>query len=157
MIGLFFDEVAIGQRVELGQYKFTDENITAYSSAFAPVAFQLDENAAAHGLFGRKCAAGFHIGSAWMACFVAKNTEARKAREALGQALPDIGPSPGLERIVWPAPVFAGDIISCCIETTDKRVSRSHPQWGLVTSHNTGHNQTGTKVLEFHSTVLVWI
>jgi acyl dehydratase len=155
MLGKFFHEIEVATYVDLGAYEFNEVNISSYSRKFAPVPFQLHETVAAEGLFGAKVAAGFHICSAWMACFVAKNTEARNAREAMGLTLPEIGPSPGLERIVWPAPVFAGDVIDYSTEITAKRVLRSRSEWGLVSSRNTGRKKSGTMVLEFQSMVLV--
>ncbi len=155
MLGLFFREIEVGSKVELGAYTFTEQNISLYAAQFAPVPFQLDDTDAASGLFGRKVAAGFHLCSAWMACFVAANAKARKLRETQGVTLPDIGPSPGIESVVWPSPVFAGDLVNYTTTVTAKRELRSRPGWGLVSACNSGHKQDGQLVLEFISKVLV--
>jgi acyl dehydratase len=155
MLGRFLEELEPGYLVQLGTYVFTDANIAAYIAKYAPVPFHLNASDAAAGLMGRKVAAGFHVCSGWMACFVAGNTAARASREAGGLVLPEIGPSPGLEDIAWPTPVYPGDVISYATEVTAKRVLKSRPYWGLVTARCSGRKQDGTLVVSFVSKILV--
>ncbi len=155
MLGRFLEELEPGYSAQLGTYCFTDANIAAYVAKFAPVPFHLNASNAESGLMGRKVAAGFHVCSGWMACFVETNSAARAAREADGLPLPEIGPSPGLEDIAWPVPVYPGDVISYATEITTCRLMRSRPQWGLISARCSGHKVDGTLVVSFTSKIIV--
>ena len=155
MIGLFYDEFDIGRVIELGSHEFYDGSISRFSAAFTPVGFHLDEAQAAQGLFGRKAAAGFHICCGWMSCFVATNTRERKRLAENGMALPDIGPSPGVQNIRWPSPVHPGDAVSFRITLTAKRELASRTTWGIVSMLAEGHKADGTLVMSFEGKVLV--
>lgn len=155
MIGLFLEEIEIGRKVDLGDYSFTDSNIASFAGRFAPVPFHVSAEVAKDGLFGKTAAAGFHICSAWMICFVITNAKARDGLAAEGKMLPELGPSPGLANVRWLQPVFAGDTVRNQATITALRELQSKPRWGLVTSLNEGFNQRGEAVLSFESKVLV--
>jgi acyl dehydratase len=155
MMGLFLQEFTPGQVFPLGSYTFTPENIRAYSTAFAPVGFHMNADHAEKGLFGKTAAAGFHTCAAWMSCFVARNTAARATRAGRGEALPEIGPSPGIASIRWPRPVHADDVISYRATVTATRPLASRPGWGLLTFLAEGHAPGGQLVMSFEGKVLV--
>ncbi len=155
MIGLFLEELEVGRVIPQGSYAFTAENIRAYSTAFTPVGFHMNQEEAGKGLFGKTAAAGFHTCSGWMTCFVATNTRARATGAAEGKPLPGIGPSPGVADIKWPRPVHAGDEISYRSTVTAKRLLASRPGWGMVTFFAEGHNTAGELVMSFEGRVLV--
>ncbi|NMD09493.1 MAG: dehydratase [Phyllobacteriaceae bacterium] len=155
MMGLFLEEFTPGQVFPLGSYTFTAENIRAYSTAFAPVGFHMNADQAEKGLFGKTAAAGFHTCSGWMSCFVASNSKARAQRADKGEALPEIGPSPGIAKVRWPRPVHAGEAISYHTRVVAARLLNSRPGWGMVTFLNEGHNPKGDVVMSFEGKVLV--
>lgn len=154
MMGLFMEEIRLGERIELGQYGFTIENMKAYSRKFDPVGFHVDEAAGIAGPYGAITAAGLHVGCAWMACYISHNTAARLALESQGKILPELGPSPGFKNMRWLKPVFDGDVVSYFSCATSKRRLASRPGWGLVHGHNEGINQNGETVFLFESAVL---
>jgi|GEM_PF-788844 acyl dehydratase len=155
MMGLYLQEFTPGEVFQLGSYTFTAENIRAYSTAFAPVGFHMNADQAEQGLFGKTAAAGFHTCSGWMTCFVASNTSARTVRAAKGEALPEIGPSPGIAKVRWPRPVFPGEAISYRSTVVASRALASRSGWGMVTFVSEGHNGEGTLVMSFEGRVLV--
>ncbi len=155
MLGRFFEELEPGFSAQLGTYDFTEANIAAYVSEFAPVPFHLNSTDAAGGLMKRKVAAGFHVCSGWMACFVAANSAARETLAAEGHVLPEIGPSPGLENIDWSAPVYPGDVISYSTDVLSGRILATRPQWGLIVARCRGFKPDGTQVVSFTSKILV--
>ncbi|MFC7872030.1 MaoC family dehydratase [[Kitasatospora] papulosa] len=55
----------------------------------------------------------------------------------------------GFEEIRFTHPVFAGDTLYAQTEITGRRLSRSHPDTGIVTCRTTGHNQDGKTVVTF--------
>jgi itaconyl-CoA hydratase len=61
----------------------------------------------------------------------------------------------GWSSIRLPAPVFAGDTLYAETEILDKRLSRSRPGEGIVTSRTTGTKSTGEVVITFERSFLV--
>jgi len=80
---------------------------------------------------------------------VERRTRQREAAIARGEKPVAFGPSPGFRDLRWVKPVYAGDTLTFRTTVADKRPSASRPEWGLVLSHNTGHNQRGELVYEF--------
>lgn len=152
---LWFDEVMPGARAELGSYRFTGENITAFARKFDPQAFHLDDEAARNTHFGALCASGWHVSAAYMRCCADHNFAGCDAAEAAGKELPPLGPSPGFENLNWLKPVHVGDTITYFNEITSKRPMSSRSDWGLVFALNTGVNQRGEMVFRFDGKLLV--
>jgi acyl dehydratase len=154
VIGLFLEELELDKRVALGSYSFTHANMLVYSSRFDPVGFHVDEEAGRASIYGAMTAAGLHVASGWMACFVRTNTAAREALSAAGKPLPAIGPSPGFKNMKWLKPVYAGDVLSYFTTTTRKRPLASRPGWGMASSYCEGLNQHGILVFSFEGAVM---
>jgi itaconyl-CoA hydratase len=62
----------------------------------------------------------------------------------------------GWDEVRLPAPVFVGDTIYAQSEVLEARESRSRPSAGIVKLRTTGFNQTGTVVITFTRTVMVY-
>jgi acyl dehydratase len=154
MMGLFLEEVVLGERIALGSYCFTAENMIAYSRKFDPVDFHVDEAAGRASIFGAMTAAGLHVASSWMACYIEHDTKMRAALKAQGKALPEVGPSPGFKNMRWKKPVFAGDVVTFFATATAKRALASRPGWGLLSGLSEGVNQNGVLVFSFESAEL---
>jgi itaconyl-CoA hydratase len=58
------------------------------------------------------------------------------------------------DRVMHPAPVFAGDTVYAETEVLEKRVSRSRPGRGIVKLRQRGLNQRGEVVVELDRSVL---
>ena len=151
----FWDDIAIGERTELGRHTFTADSIKSFARRFDPQPFHLDEVAAARSHFGALCASGWHTASVWMRLMVEHTNREDQAMRARGEPVAALGPSPGFRELKWLKPVYVGDIISYSTEVIDKRASNSRPAWGLVTIRNGGTNQNGGVVISFVSTVFV--
>ena len=84
----FFEDINVGERIELGHHRFTAEEIKAFAARFDPQPFHLDEAAAARSSFGALCASGWHTASIWMRLLVdhwQRDDEALRARGAAGR------------------------------------------------------------------------
>jgi acyl dehydratase len=145
----FFEDVPVGETVVLGTYAFTPETVVAFAREFDPQPFHVDPEAARRSHFGGLVASGWHTAAAWMKRLVERRTRQRQAALARGARTVNFGPSPGFRDLRWVKPVYAGDTLTFRTTAVDKRVSGSRPEWGLVFSHNTGHNQRGELVYEF--------
>ena len=151
----FFEDVVVGERVEVGRYTFTTDNIKAFARRFDPQLFHLDEAAAARSHFGALCASGWHTAAVWMRLMVDYQRSEDDARRARGEPVAVLGPSPGFRELKWLKPVYVGDIITYSTEVIETRASNSRPDWGLMTIRNTGVNQKGEPVISFISVAFV--
>jgi acyl dehydratase len=151
----FFEDIAIGQRREVGSFTFTADAIKKFAGQFDPQAFHLDEEAGRQSLFGGLAASGWHVGSVCMKLMVADGQ--RLANEALarGEKVAIWGPSPGFRELRWIKPVLAGDTISFASEVHSLRSSEKRPEWGILQARNTGTNQRGELVFSVLATAFV--
>jgi acyl dehydratase len=151
----FFEDVAVGQRRELGSFTFTAEAIKSFAVQCDPQRFHLDEEEGRKSLFGGLAASGWHVGSVCMKLLVADGQ--RQAKEALarGAEIATWGPSPGFRELRWIKPVLAGDTITFASEVTSLRSSESRPAWGILEARNSGTNQRGELVFSILATAFV--
>ncbi|MEX2127701.1 MAG: MaoC family dehydratase [Xanthobacteraceae bacterium] len=144
----FFEDIAIGDRRELGHYTFGAEDIKQFAARYDPQPFHTDEAVAARSHFGGLVASGWHTASIFM------KLQAREIA-ARGAEPERTGISPGFRELRWPKPVFAGDTLTYTTEVIRKRELASRPEWGIVFSHITAVNQRGELVLEFEGCVFI--
>jgi acyl dehydratase len=145
----YFDDIAIGDRMELGSHTFTAEDIKTFAGQYDPQAFHMDEAAAAQSHFGALCASGWHTIAVWMRLRVLYGRREDAERAARGEVIAKLGPSPGFRELRWLKPVYVDDTITYASEIAEKRASQSRPGWGLVFARNTGTNQKGEVVMSF--------
>jgi acyl dehydratase len=150
-----FDRIALGEPRELGSHHFTIDEIKRFATAYDPQPFHLDEEAAAHSLFGGLCASGWHTAAAMMRAFV--DFAGREAEQAKRRGEPRLryGVSPGFDDLKWLKPVYPGDTIHFSGEVVAKRRSKSRPGWGILTLRTRGTNQNGEPVFEVTSHLFV--
>lgn len=151
----FFDDIVVGERHGMGSYEFSAEEIKRFAQAFDPQPFHTDEAQAANSHFGRLCASGWHTMAVWMKLNVREMNRLDAELSAAGSACALQGPSPGFDQLKWLKPVYAGDTITFDLEVLATKISRSRPQWGLVTTSNVGRNQHGEVVVTFVGHVFI--
>ncbi|MGO3933969.1 MaoC family dehydratase [Rhodopseudomonas pseudopalustris] len=151
----YYEDIAVGQRRELGSFTFTAEAIKEFARKFDPQPFHLDEEAGRRSLFGGLAASGWHVSAVCMRLLVADGQ--REAAEAMARGeLPAVGgPSPGFKDLRWIKPVLAGDTIRFASEVESIRISESRPQWAILQGRNTGTNQRGELVFSFLASAFV--
>ena len=149
------DLFEIGERIEIGSYTFSAEEIIAFARKYDPQPFHMNEEAARNSMLGGLCASGWHTTAVWMKMNVAYHKANSTRLEAEGKPAPQFGPSPGLSNLKWFKPVFAGDTIRYFNTVTAARRRRSKPEWGIVELLSEGFNQNGEKVVQFDNAVLV--
>jgi acyl dehydratase len=151
----FFEDIGIGDTLELGDHTFSRDEIVRFAEKYDPQAFHLSEEAAARTHFGRLCASGWHTASVFMKLWVRAHMAQREEALAEGRTPARLGPSPGFENLRWLKPVYVGDTLSYRRTVTGKTESRSRPEWGLVHSDMLAVNQDGKLVFSFKGTVFV--
>jgi acyl dehydratase len=151
----FFEDMAVGQRRELGSFTFTADDIKRFAAQFDPQRFHLDEEAGRNSLFGGLAASGWHVGSVCMKLLVADGQRQAREAAARGERVAVWGPSPGFRELRWIKPVLAGDTIAYASEVESMRTSGKRPEWGIVQARNTGTNQRGELVFSLLATAFV--
>ncbi len=134
---LYFDDMEVGDRHEVGGYTFTREEILEFGRRFDPQPFHVDEEAAKLSPYGGLIASGWHTVSVCMRILVTS---------LLGRESGSLG-SPGADQIRWLKPVRPGDTLSVLTEVIDKRPSSSKPDRGLIKQRWTARNQHGEDVM----------
>jgi acyl dehydratase len=150
----FFEDIAIGQRREVGSFTFTAEAIKKFAGQFDPQRFHLDEEAGRK-VFGGLAASGWHVGSVCMKLMVTDGQRRAKEAAARGEPVAVWGPSPGFRELRWIKPVLAGDTVSFASEIESLRTSEKRPEWGILQARNSGTNQRGELVFSFLATAFV--
>jgi acyl dehydratase len=145
----YFEDAKIGDRLELGSFTFTAEQIKKFALQFDPQPFHIDEEAGRRSQFGGLAASGWHVAAIYMKLIVASLQ--RRAQEGIsrGEKPVAVGPSPGFRELKWLKPVLAGDTLTFASEVCAVRALESRPQWGLVNFYNTGVNQRGELAFSF--------
>jgi len=151
----FFEEMALGQRRDVGSFTFTAEAIKRFAAQFDPQRFHLDEEAGRNSLFGGLAASGWHVGSVCMKLLVADAQRQSAEAAARGEKVAVWGPSPGFRELRWIKPVLAGDTISFASEIVGLRTSETRPEWGIVQGRHSGTNQRGELVYSLLATAFV--
>jgi acyl dehydratase len=149
---MWFEDVPLGEKITIGSYAFTEENIIAFARKYDPQPFHLDDEAAARSPYGGLIASGWHTAVIWMKLMIAH----RRARVAAGEALTQTNyVSPGVRDLRWLKPVRPGMILTYTNEATAKLDWPSRPEFGLLEGNNEARTQDGTLVYTFVNRVLI--
>lgn len=142
----WFEDVRLDTAYDLGSYTFTEDEIIRFGRLYDPQYFHVDPDAARHSHFGGLVASGWHTVSVGHRLMV----DRLKAEEDIVRAEGDepgvSGPSPGVNRMDFKAPVRPGDTVHYVLTVTGKRPSNSIPGWGLLFNLIEAHNQRGELV-----------
>lgn len=142
----YFEDLVIGETVELGSHNFTREEIVDFARQYDPQPFHLDEAAGRASLFGGLAASGWHTSAIWLRHLLDHRRRIADQITFAGGRPARYGPSPGAEKLRWPKPVLVGDTVRFTSRVAQKIDSRSRPTVGLILAENEGHNQRGELV-----------
>jgi acyl dehydratase len=142
---MWFENIEIGAKRDLGTYTFTEEEIIAFAKKYDPQIFHLDPEAAKSSMFGGLIASGWHTASIWMKLAIAERTRASRAGNPLARS----GVSPGFEDMRWLKPVRPGMTLRYTSETIEKIELRSRRDLGLLKTRNEARDENGELVFSF--------
>ena len=151
----YFEDVVIGEVIEVGSHSFARDEITEFAADFDPQAFHLDEAAAAKSLFGGLSASGWHTASMLTRKVVDFRLDWWRKLESVGLPVAQWGPSPGFCGLYWLKPVLVGDNVTFRTKVIEKEDSRSRLDRGLLSILAEGRNQRGEVVIRVTERVLV--
>jgi acyl dehydratase len=135
-IKIWWEDLEVGQVIDLGSLSPTAEEIVAFATQFDPQPFHLSEEGGKASVFGGLCASGWHTCSLAMRLMV---TNFLHQTSSLG--------SPGLENIRWLKPVFPNDTLSLRQTVLEKRPMSKRPDVGLLRTQWEMSNQRSEHVL----------
>ncbi len=143
MGGGYFEDVVVGATVTAGPYRVTRDEMVAFARKWDPFPFHVDEMAARDSIYGGLIASGEYTMAVKQALI-----HRLGGNEAL------IG-SMGYDELRYLGPVRPDDRLTLSMECTDKRVSRSKPDRGIVKYKVTLTNQDEEPVLSYTDIVLL--
>jgi acyl dehydratase len=146
MSGLYWEDIELGTKRELGSYTFTEDEIIRFARKYDPQPFHIDKEAAKHSIFGGLIASGWHTAAIWMKLSIdgrKRDSESGKARVLRS------GVSPGFEDMKWLKPVRPGMTLTYTSETSEKVELRSRPELGLIKTRNEARDANGELVFSF--------
>jgi acyl dehydratase len=142
----WFEDITIDEAFPLGSHEFTEAEIIRFGELYDPQYFHIDPEAARHSHFGGLVASGWHTVSVGHRHMVdALFAEEERLRQ-LGREPGVSGPSPGVNKMEFKAPVRPGDTVTYTLTVTGKRPSNSIPGWGLLFNTLEAVNQRGELV-----------
>jgi len=143
---MFFEDVVVGARRDLGSHTFREEEIIAFAKRYDPQPFHRDPEAAKSSVYGGLIASGWLITAIWMGLMV----EDRLRSPSEGPAV-----SPGFQDLRWLKPVRPGTRLWFSTEVIGKSEWKSRPAFGLVLSNNQALDGIGEVFMRFTGKVLL--
>jgi acyl dehydratase len=142
---IWFEDIVIGARSEIGTYTFTEEEIIAFARKYDPQPYHTDKEAAAKSPYGGLIASGWHTASTWMKLVIRHRD---KTRAPEGQTI-RAGVSPGFRELKWLKPVRPGMTLRFTTMVAEKIELRSRPEWGIIRSRNEAVDENAELVMSF--------
>lgn len=147
---MWFEDIPLGQKVVLGAYTFTAENIIEFARKYDPQPFHIDTAAAS--IYGGLIASGWHTAAVWMKLMIASR---RTLADAGEQPVQDNFVSPGVREIKWLKPVRPGTTLTYTNEAVAKHDWPSLPRFGLLEGMNEARDDAGALYYTFINRVLI--
>lgn len=141
----YFEDMQLGDVRESVTYCVTEQEIVAMASEWDPQPLHTDRVAASQGAFGRVIACTSHTFSIFSTLAVSREESERVAMTA----------GLGFDEGRMSAPVFGGDELRLYSEVFEKRLSKSNPGQGVISSSHRLVNQHDVVVFTVKTTILV--
>ncbi|MBL8599793.1 MAG: MaoC family dehydratase [Devosia sp.] len=139
-----YEDLAVGEIVDLGATTVSKEMIVTFASEFDPFPFHLDEAAAKASLLGGLASSGWQTAALTL----------RMLGDRFLNTIASMG-GLGFSDLKWKKPVMVGDTISGTAAIASLRRSRHHPERGIVTIDLDIRNQHGEPVMTMRLANLV--
>jgi acyl dehydratase len=149
---MWFEEFSLRQKIVLGSFTFTEENIIAFARKYDPQPFHIDQSAAQRSIYGGLIASGWQTAAVWMKLMIAW----RRAQIAAGaEETQENWVSPGVRELKWLKPVRPGTTLTYTNESVTKLDWPTLPHLGLVEGHNEARDEAGALYYSFINRVLI--
>ena len=138
----YYEDVTPGQELVIGSHTPSKEEIISFARQWDPQPFHLDEEAGRQSVMGGLSASSCHT-YAISALVYSKSVHKLKTAAMLGM------------QIKFPAPVRPDEELTLYETYLDKRISKSRPGFGIITSRSSIKNPEGGEVMVMESNFLV--
>ncbi len=142
----WYEDIVIDDNFDLGAHTFSAEEIISFGKLYDPQYFHTDPEAAKQSHFGGLVASGWHTVTVGHRKMVDAIFAEEDRIRGLGKEPGVSGPSPGVNKMEFKAPVRPGDTVTYVLAVTGKRASNSIPGWGLLFNTISATNQRGELV-----------
>jgi acyl dehydratase len=134
----YLDDFEVGERFTSAGITITESEIIEFALKYDPQSFHMDVNAASESLYGGLIASGFQTLALCFRLFIQNGI---LAESSMG--------SPGIDELLFLAPVRPGDTLHTENEVLEVRLSRSREDRGVLRLKYIAVNQHGDAVLSF--------
>jgi len=141
---IHYEDMPQGDHVLLGPVTVSADEIVAFAQRYDPQPFHLSDAGAKDTYFGSLAASGWHTAALTMKLMMTGRD----------QPLAILG-SPGFDNLRWQRPVYPGDELRASVTVTDRRVSKSRPEMGLVYLAVETLNENDVAVMRFDSVAMM--
>ena len=131
-----YEDLAVGEVVDLGATTVSREMIITFAREFDPFPFHLDEDAAKASLLGGLASSGWQTAALTL----------RMLGDSFLNTIASMG-GLGFSDLKWKKPVMVGDTIGGTATIASLRRSRHHPERGIVTIDLDIRNQRSEPVM----------
>lgn len=138
----YFDDIEAGPEFEIGRHTPSKEEIVAFARQWDPQPFHLDEEAGRNSVMGGLCASSCHTYSI-SSLIYSKCDHKLQTLAMLGM------------QVKFPAPVRPDEELTLFETYLEKRVSKTRPGAGVVTSRSCLRNPRGENAMVMESNYLV--
>ena len=135
----YYEDYCLAEVYECGTFTIDENEIIEFATHYDPQPMHTDPSVS-----GGVVASGWHTACLTMR-LIADNFLSRVASL----------PSPGVEAIAWTHPIHPGEQINVVARVEAKRVSRSKPDRGILTTTFIAKNSKGTEVMTFRASNFV--
>ncbi|MEP7241755.1 MAG: MaoC family dehydratase [Devosia sp.] len=139
-----YEDLALGETIDLGQTTLSKEMITSFAREFDPFPFHLDEAAAKASLLGGLASSGWQTAALTL----------RMLGDSFLNSIASMG-GLGFSDLKWKKPVMVGDSIGGTATISALRRSTSRPDRGIVTVDLDVRNQRGEPVMSMRLANLI--
>lgn len=145
----FFEQIEIGDEIDLGEYTFGPAEIEEF------LIHTGDYGAGIRREVSYSRVPAWHVPAAWMQCMV-RRYEAMTSRYKVGmEPYPRLGPAAGFKGLRWHRSVSIGEVIAFRGWAERKLVIPSQQDWGLLVVGAEGIDNKGNTVVSFYPQMLL--
>ncbi len=145
-----FEDVAVGDEIDLGSIQLSSHAIREFIDEF-----KLATDDGGRTDVGSSEANGWHVTAVFMNKLIRYYLREAAGLRRRQLPVPELGPSPGIRRLQWHAPVRAGDTLSFRAWAERKAVIAPRSNWGLLVGGCAGLNQNNLPVVTFEAQLLL--
>jgi|LNFM01.1.fsa_nt_gb acyl dehydratase len=143
----FFEQVEVGDEIDLETYTFTDRNIAEFAALTGSMASRTGDHSIQVN--------AWHLNAAWMQRIVAYYQSQTQRLGRAGTPVPLLGPAIGVKHLRWHRRAQSGDVVHFLSWAERKIDLPSHGGWGLLVCGAEGADARGRRVVSFNPQLLL--